>query len=147
MTNKEFELKEYLSQAYYAGLKINTCLNELERIKAMMTRSASLVIIGKNDGMRRNRTEELFVKYAEYTRKLENIIDEQNQKLITVSDIINKVKDEKYNLLLFLRYIQHKRWEDIASTLQYDVRYTMKLHIKALRELIKLGVLDNKSGH
>ena len=36
MTNKQFEVKEYLSQAYYYEIKIDACLNELERIRAAL---------------------------------------------------------------------------------------------------------------
>ena len=141
MTNKQFEVKEYLSQAYYSEIKIDAYLNELERIRAKMTRTASLVIVGKNDGMKKNKTEELIYKYYDYIQKLEKTIDEQNDKLIKINDVIAKVENEKYNSILFLRYIQHKKWEDIAKMLQYDNRYLMKLHIGALNEIIKLKLI------
>ena len=70
---------------------------ELERIRAKMTRTASLVIVGKNDGMKKNKTEELIYKYYDYIQKLEKTIDEQNDKLIKINDVIAKVENEKYN--------------------------------------------------
>ncbi len=140
MTNKEFEVKEYLSQAYYLELKMNNCMNELERIRAMMVKSSSIVITGKNDGMRRNRTEELLVKFMDYTTRLEKGIDKYSKKLVEISDAINLVEDEKSQLVLFMRYIQHKSWESICSTMHYERRWIFNLHLMGLKELVNKKV-------
>ena len=39
--------------------------------------------------------------------------------------------------LLRLRYLEFRKWEDIAYILNYSRRYIFKLHNKALKELNK----------
>ena len=49
--------------------------------------------------------------------------------------LLATISDEKYKLLLQLRYIDLLKWEEIADRLECDVRWVYRMHGKALRML------------
>lgn len=46
-----------------------------------------------------------------------------------------QAEDASYQLLLEMRYINNKGWDDVASNMGYDKRWVMRLHGKALKEI------------
>ena len=55
-----------------------------------------------------------------------------------ISKVIDKVDDETLKKLLKLRYLELKKWEDIAYILNYTKRHTHRKHNEALRKLAKI---------
>ena len=53
----------------------------------------------------------------------------------TKEDIIRMVEDSTLRTLLEYRYINGKKWEEIALMMGYDYRYILKIHGKALSAL------------
>lgn len=92
------------------------------------------------------------IKVTRNTSKVENIaidlisikndIDLNNTKMEIVKQeiafAIDKLEDDELKNLLRLRYIEFKKWRDIAYILRYTVRHTHRKHNKALKELFKI---------
>lgn len=55
-----------------------------------------------------------------------------------VSGAINMVDDHRLRDLLHRRYIECQKWETVAEGMNYEVRYLLKLHGKALKEVGKI---------
>lgn len=73
---------------------------------------------------------------------LENEVNEDIDKLIKlraeIVETINEVDDPIYQLILLMRYIEGKPWEDIAVGLGYDRSTVWRNHGKALKEIFKI---------
>ena len=69
---------------------------------------------------------------------LENEINADIDDLVALKHeivkVIKSVPNLEYQTLLELRYLCFKSWEQIAVMLDYDLRYTHKLHNRALEE-------------
>lgn len=59
--------------------------------------------------------------------------EETKEKVV---ENINNIDNNLYRDILFLRYIQFKKWEDIANMLGYSERHTRRIHKEAL-ELVR----------
>ncbi len=85
---------------------------------------------------RRNASENAFVAYAEYSRKLDECIDELYNTKREIVAVIWAVKDNTLRLLLFRRYIRCQTWERIAEEMHYSFPHVVgRLHPKALAEV------------
>ena len=54
------------------------------------------------------------------------------EKRKEIEGIIRAVEDSTLRTLLEYRYINGKKWEEIALMMGYDYRYILKIHGKAL---------------
>ena len=72
---------------------------------------------------------------------LKKDIDLHNVKIEEVKReidcIIDKLEDDTLKNLLRLRYLEFRKWEDIAYILGYTERHTHRKHNKALKEINK----------
>ena len=67
---------------------------------------------------------------------LHNVKIEERKK--EISCVINNLEDDTLKSLLRLRYLEFRKWEDIAYILHYTERHTRRLFNRALKELIKI---------
>lgn len=81
-----------------------------------------------------NSTERLFVSYSQYSAELEQRISELEDYQNEMLKLINNIPSSTYRTLLIEYYINCKSWEDVAECVSYEVRYTQKLHGRALKE-------------
>ena len=92
------------------------------------------------------------IKASRITSKVENKaldlvslkkdIDLHNVKIEEVkkdiSCVIDKLEDDTLKTLLRLRYLEFRKWGDIAYILNYTERHTLRLFNRALKELTKI---------
>ncbi len=75
---------------------------------------------------------------------LKKDIDLHNVKIEEVkreiSCVISRVEDENLRDLLRLRYLEFRKWEDIAYILNYTKRHTHRKHNRALKEIEKISI-------
>ena len=133
MTNKQFEVKEYLSSLRFAEKMIEIKLEKIEETRELALRvNQALNPVKVQGGQRKNIVEEVAIKVAGLTQQLEKQVDEykelQNNVFELISEIPNKVQQE----ILELRYIHFMKWEDIVKNVSYESRYVLKLHMRAL---------------
>lgn len=76
---------------------------------------------------------------------IQSLVDEANdrwdsliKKKRMALSIIFEIKDGRYQAILEERYINCKRWEDVARTMNYDQRWLFRLHEKAIKKFEKL---------
>lgn len=55
---------------------------------------------------------------------------------IDINNVIKAVPDPRLQMLLELRYLMYKTWEEIAEILCYDARHVYRLHAEALNMVI-----------
>ena len=84
------------------------------------------------------------VQHTRNKNPLENImtkiidIDELVDFKAEVWEKLDKIADERYKRILWLRYADRKTWRYIALELNFTIRYIHKMHLKALAELDKI---------
>ena len=128
-------VKEYLSQTYRLDQRIDA---KLEQVMALRKLAAKATFTFSDDvpsGVRNARQrEDIIMK----TMDLENEINADIDSLIALKrEIVSAIKavpNLEYQTLLELRYLCFKPWEQIAVEMGYDLRYTHKLHKRALEE-------------
>lgn len=125
--------KEYLNQAFRIDQRINSKLEQIESLRALLTKTSStLSDMPKNPNKGKSRTEDIVIKIM----MIEDEIKKDIEKLVAlkkdVSDAINAVEPVECRMLLELRYLCFHTWEDIAAEMNYTVRNVHLLHSKAL---------------
>lgn len=125
--------KEWLSR----GRRIDERIKELEAEKqAAFEQAISTVGHPQPDKVQTssgNKSEEQMVKYAHYAELIDNKLNELITVRAEIIEAIYSVPDPILSELLFLRYIKHMKWEEIAERMGYNYYHVRKfLHKKAL---------------
>lgn len=128
--------KEYLSQAFIVDVDINTKLDQLDRLNALATKATTtfseVPFTGTPDPHRR---EDIIVKIID----LEDRIKEEMRRLVDLkSEImtaIAKIEEPEQRIVLEKRYLEFKKWEDIAVEMNRSLRSIYRLHGEALKNV------------
>ena len=128
--------KEYLKQAFIVDVDINTKLDQLDRLNALATKATTtfseVPFTGTPDPHRR---EDIIVKIID----LEDRIKEEMCRLVDLkSDImtaIAKIEEPEQRIVLEKRYLEFKKWEDIAVEMNRSLRSIYRLHGEALKNV------------
>ena len=127
--------KQYLSQ-YKRMMDECRCLDiEIEELWTQLTSATS-----NNDGMPKGSVQDRQTKlHAIMSDKLKVKREKKKEAeglMAEILEVIDQVTEPTYRQLLFERYIQDKKWEDIATDLLYVEEYVRgELHGKALNEV------------
>lgn len=82
------------------------------------------------------KVENCVIKIMELEEEILAEIEELQQLARETTEIISVfVEDPNYKAVLEHRYVEQKRWEEIAVEMGYTFRWTQELHRRALRAL------------
>jgi hypothetical protein len=136
--------KEYLSQAFILGRLIKAKEAHVQNLRDMQERVTHVLsnvrvqVTPATDTM------------AEVTAKLVDLIEEYTRDVIRLQDIereiktaIDTVKKDDHRLILYERYINLKRWEDIAADNNYSWKWVHVLHNRALTDVKEYMEIHN----
>ena len=131
--------KEYLSQLITMDNAINRKQQRLMTLRdvAMNTTpnySGETVQHTRN----KNPLENIMTKIIDIDREIDRDIDELVDFKAEVWEQLDKIADERYKRILWLRYADRKTWRYIALELNFTIRYIHKMHSIALAELDKI---------
>ena len=151
MTNKQYEVKEYLSSLRFAESMIRIKLEKIEETRELALRvNQALRPDHVQGGSRKNIVEEAAIKVADLTIQLEKQVDEYKKLQKNVMELINAVSDDTQRKVLELRYIHFMKWEKICDLLSYDRTWISRIHNRGIKAMIsdydKL-VRSNKKQH
>lgn len=129
--------KEYLQRLKRLDTVINQKIKELEELRTMST-SVGGVDYSKERVQTSPSQDAPFTKIIyrmidldeEINREIDNYVDEKH-------GIINQIQgleNEKYIKLLYLRYVEFKKFEEIAIEMNFTYQYTIELHGYALKD-------------
>ena len=126
--------KEYLSQARYLDVCINTKIHQVSVLNDLATKCTSTI-----SGMPRNPSPSQS-PMADTVAKIIDIEEEINRDIDRLVDlkreltaVIKAVEDPQYQTLLEMRYICLRSWEDIAADFNTSPNNIFKMHRRALR--------------
>lgn len=138
--------KEYLSQARNLDKHIITKMQMIDSFNALATRcTATYSDMPKAPNQSNSRLEECVLEII----SLEERITADMKTLLDIKSeiirVIQAVPNLEYQSLLMKRYVCGETWEEIATDMNYGLRYIHKLHGQALQE-VKIPVTD-EIGH
>lgn len=132
--------KEYLSQAVWLDKRIDSKLEQLESLKSLAMKVNTDITQERVSGGPNSKSpmENVMVKVIdleyEINKDIDNLVDLKKE----IMETINKLSDLNYQLLLEMRYINGKCWDDVATSMGYDRRWILRLHGRALKEIEKI---------
>lgn len=131
--------KEYLSQAFNLDQRINSKLEQVAMLRDLAVKTTSVMQTDKVQGTKqRSPMENALVKLMSLEEEINADIDQLIDLKRDLSNLIAEIESPSYRLLLELRYLGGSTWEEVAAVMGYDVRWTYRLHRKALKEANKL---------
>lgn len=124
--------KEWLSRATNIDKEIGRLLRELRAARERAMSITARVDANRVSGTKDPHKYDTLVAY-------ENLIDQKVDELYAVKQeiliAIDGVRDDTLRALLLERYINGKKWEQIAVNLNYSWRQIIRLHGQALQEI------------
>ena len=131
--------KQYLLQIKYAESKVRRINDQLATVRAEMSALKSPAYDA--DRVQTSATSDkmlnLIIRYGE----IEQALADEAESLLTIrSKIISEIEaleNDKQREVLYLVYVRHLRWDDVASEMGYTRRWVEKLHGHALIEFKK----------
>lgn len=125
----------YLKKYREAMEEINIAVGELEQWQEIATRISPQYsgMPHGSDGTDKLQTAALEI--AELKDRIQQNIHQAQLVREQVRKLIDSVPEHNLRSLLLLRYIEGKKWEEIAVEMRYDYRWVLRLHSKALNRL------------
>ncbi len=132
--------KEYLSQAIWLDQMIDSKLEQLEMLKSLTMKVTSSFTKEKICGgnIEISKMENTIVKVIDLENEVNDDIDRLVELKKDIQDTLNQIDDLNYQLLLEMRYLCGKNWEEIALAMGYDRSTVFRIHGKAIKEVKKI---------
>lgn len=127
--------KEYLNRYRQAVRKYNSLQEQEKQLRSQMDGPKA---IEYSDMPKAHKQTDLSDYMVRLERILDRIANEKNemQKIqLEIEEKIIDVMDGEQSRILYLRYIQFMKWEDICVEMGYSWRQVHNIHSKALKDL------------
>ena len=131
--------KEYLNQLIAMDNAINRKQQRLATLRDVaMNTTPNYADEAVQRTREKNPLENIMSKIVDLDREIDEEIDALVDFKAEVWEKLDKIADERYKRILWLRYADRKTWRYIALELNFTIRYIHKMHLKALAELDKI---------
>lgn len=128
--------KRYLSQIQLLDLKISQLIEERDSLRSLASGSGSLSInpmrvqTSSPGSMMSNCVD----KYVDLERVIEDMVDRYVNDRHRVIEEIQSLKNPNHIRLLFLRYVEFRKLDEIAKIMGYSEVHIRRMHGNALDE-------------
>lgn len=129
--------KEYLSQAFHIDQRISSKLSQVMRLREAATScTATLSDMPRPDSSNQQRMADTICKIVDLEREINEDIDRLVALKAEARRAINAVSDPDQQLILELRYLCYKPWNEIMTELGYSEATIYRLHGEALKKIL-----------
>ena len=130
--------KEYLRQLLSIERLIQVKTTERERLMALATKVTSVLSDCKVETSPDNtKTQNIIIKMAELREEIEEQTSRYTSLYHKIEEEIDSMEDDRYRILLIMRYMKGASFSDIADKLGYEKRWTLVSHKRALQDFEK----------
>lgn len=137
MDNKE--KCRYLNQYRIMHIEIDQITKDLQRWQDLATRiSPSYSDMPHGGGS--DRVQTAAVEVAELTDKLNQKLHQAIMVQENIKKLLESLDDIKLRQLMFYQYINGMRWEEIAVRMDFNYRWVLRLHRKALNQISEQAI-------
>lgn len=132
--------KEYLSQALWLDQRINSKLEQLQILRALATKVSANLREEKVSGGNNNKShlENTVVRIVDLEKEIKEDVERSIAIKAEIMNTINQVDDPVSQIILEMRYINGKGWDEISSSLNYKDSSIFKIHSRALKKVYKI---------
>ena len=128
--------KEYMEQARYLDMQINSKIEQVRTLNELATKVTTVYSDmphspNKNTG----RMEETIAKIIDLEHEIDRDIDALVDLKQEIIHIVNSIESAEYRTILEMRYLQFKKWEQIALSMSTNLRWVYRMHGRALNEI------------
>ena len=124
---------ELFNKARLLDMEIDTLIEESQSIRDMATRVTSTINDMPGAPLKNNdRFQDTMISLIDYERKINSRIDELVNLKQEINDVIGKLPRLEHRIVLTKRYLQRKRWEQIAVEMEYEERQVRRFKTEAL---------------
>lgn len=132
------QAKEYFSQIRKTDRLINRLDSTIATLRSSLTSTGSQL---KQDKVQTSGPKDTLGETIAKIMSLEDDINTRIDELVTMKkeafSMISKVPDLDQQNVLVGRYIQLKKWEDLAAEFEYTTQWLFEIHGKALLAFAK----------
>lgn len=125
--------KEYLNRVRRQNYILKQTEKELNEVRADILTLRASSLSEHVSGSKNSDTADKYIRLESYMEKVnaewDKLIDMRN----AAKDLIGAMPDPMHRAVLYARYINGQRWEDIAMDMHYSWKGIFKLHGQALR--------------
>ena len=130
--------KEFLSQARYLDMRINSKLEQIDSLNDLATKCTStLTGMPHNPSQSTSLMADAVCKIVDLQELIKNDVSKLVDLKREIMDVIDAIENDEYKTLLEKRYLCFQTFEQISVDLHYSIEYTFRLHKKAL-EIVKI---------
>ena len=130
--------RQYLGQAYRLDQRINSKLTQLALLRGnAMNLTANLKEISIQTSHDNSKMKNTILKIIDQERELDEEIDRLVDLKAEIKKVIDGMENIEYRLILELRYLCFRSWEEIAVDMDYSIDDVFRIHRKAL-EMVKM---------
>ncbi len=131
--------KEFLSQAYLLDQRIKSKSEQIQSLNELAAKCTTILTGMPGSADHGGSTMANAVcKIISLQNEIAADMDRLVQTKKDIVDVIGKVNDVKFRILLEKRYLCGETWEEITLSLYHNRRWVLRLHDKALDEVQKI---------
>ena len=130
--------KEFLKQYHSKRLEIKSLDTEIEKLETVLTSGAIRYDKERVQSSSRLDRDRILAEIADQQVERKQLRAEAELVMCEVADVIHRVEPAELSRVLHLRYIDDKKWNDIAAEMQLDERWVFRLHGRALEAVDKI---------
>lgn len=137
-------VKEYLEQAKYLDMRINSKIEQLSTLNDLATKcTVTLSDMPRNPNKGISNMEDTIVKIIDLQEEINKDIDQLVDLKREIMLVIKKISNVEYQTILENRYLSFMSWEQIAVEMKYSIQQIYRLRDRAHKVVEKI-VFDEK---
>lgn len=137
MSNQE--VKRWLSRYINTQREIKALRSNLYSIRETEDGLKAQALTGMPGGSgNKDRMAETVERIQRIERKLSEKILSLGFDLKEISDVIDRVEDQRHRELLRYRYIDGMKWEEICFVMHYSWQHLHRIHAGALQDVYEI---------
>lgn len=131
--------KEYLSQARFLDMRINSKIQQIASLNDLATKCTSTISgMPRNPNRGSSRMADAIVKIIDLEEEINRDIDALVDLKREIMSTIKSVSNTEYQTILEKRYLCFISWEQIAVDMNYSMQYAFRMHDRALKEIDRI---------
>lgn len=127
--------KEYLNRYRQAVRKYNSLQEQEKQLRSQMDGPKAIEYTDMPKAHKQTDLSDYIVRLERILTRIANEKNEMQKIQLEIEEKIIDVMDGEQSRILYLRYIQFMKWEDICVEMGYSWRQVHNIHSKALNDL------------
>lgn len=127
--------KEYLNRYRQAVHKYNSLQEQEKQLRSQMDGPKAIEYADMPKAHKQTDLSDYMVRLERILDRIANEKNEMQKIQLEIEEKIIDVMDGEQSRILYLRYIQFMKWEDICVEMGYSWRQIHNIHSKALNDL------------